>query len=69
MTKKKEAKGSINNTKIEIDIQIFLHSINVNKKTIHNGKIHSARDSPSQVRLRALPLLFSKYLDIVVVAV
>ena len=56
-------------TKIEIDNQMFLHSITVNKKTISNGRINSARDKPSQVILKALPLLFSKYLEIVVVAV
>ena len=56
-------------TKIEIDNQIFLHSIIVNKKTINNGRINSAKDNPNQVVLRALPLLLSKYLEIVVVAV
>ena len=33
-------------TEIEINIQIFLQSINVNKKTINNGKINSAKDKP-----------------------
>ena len=56
-------------TKIEIDTQIFLQSKKVNKKIINNGKINSAKDKPSQVVLSALPLLFSKNLDIVVVAV
>ena len=56
-------------TKIEIDNQIFLHSIMVSKKTINSGRINSARDKPNQVILRALPLLLSKYLEIVVVAV
>jgi hypothetical protein len=41
----------------------------VNKKTINNGRINSAKDSPNQVILKALPLLLSKYLEIVVVAV
>ena len=53
----------------EIGLATFYDKELHNKKTINNGKINSARDSPSQVRLRALPLLFSKYLDIVVVAV
>ena len=56
-------------TKIEIAIQIFLQSINVNKKIINIGKINSANDNPSQVILNARPLVFSKNLDIVVVAV
>ena len=56
-------------TKIEIDIQIFLQSKKVNKKIINNGKINSAKDKPNQVVLNALPLLFSKNLAIVVVAV
>ena len=54
---------------IEIAIQIFLQSIKVNKKIINNGKINSANDKPSQVVLNARPLVFSKNLDIVVVAV
>ena len=41
----------------------------VSKKTINNGRINSAKDKPSQVALKARPLLFSKYLEIVVVAV
>ena len=56
-------------TKIEIENQIFLHSIIVNKKTISSGSINSAKDNPSQVVLKALPRLLSKYLEIVVVAV
>ena len=56
-------------TKNEIDIQIFLQSRKVNKKIISNGKMNSAKDKPNQVVLRALPLLFSKNLAIVVVAV
>ena len=56
-------------TKIEIDNQIFLHSNIVNKKTINSGRINSAKDRPNHVALRALPLLLSKYLEIVVVAV
>ena len=56
-------------TKAEIDNQIFLHSIIVNKKTTNNGRINSANDRPNQVVLKALPLLLSKYLEIVVVAV
>ena len=41
----------------------------VNKKTINKGRINSAKDNPNQVVLNALPLLLSKYLEIVVVAV
>ena len=41
----------------------------VNKKIISNGNINSAKDKPSQVVLNAFPLLFSKNLAIVVVAV
>ena len=56
-------------TKIEINIQIFLQSKKVNKKIINTGKINSAKDKPNQVVLKALPLLYSKNLVIVVVAV
>ena len=61
--------GNTTMTKIEITIQIFLQSIKVNKKIINNGKINSANDKPSQVVLNARPLVFSKNLEIVVVAV
>ena len=54
---------------IEIAIQIFLQSTKVNKKIINKGKINSANDKPSQVVLNARHLVFSKNLDIVVVAV
>jgi len=54
---------------IEIATQIFLQSIKVNKKIINKGKINSAKDKPSQVVLKARPLVFSKNLEIVVVAV
>tara|TARA_B100001063_G_C16276352_1_gene317047 strand:+ start:231 stop:509 length:279 start_codon:yes stop_codon:yes gene_type:complete len=54
---------------MEIDNQILLHSIIVNKKTIKSGRINSAKDKPNQVVLKALPLLRSKNLEIVVVAV
>ena len=56
-------------TEIEIAIQIFLQSTKVNKKIINKGKINSANDKPSQVVLSARPLVFSKNLEIVVVAV
>jgi hypothetical protein len=56
-------------TNIETDNQIFLHSIMVNKKTINNGRTNSAKDNPSHVILKAFPLLLSKNLEIVVVAV
>ena len=41
----------------------------VNKKTIKTGKTNSAADKPNQVKLKALPLVFSKNLETVVVAV
>ena len=69
LTNKKVIIGNTKITKIEIDIQIFLQSKNVSKKIINNGKINSAKDKPNQVVLKALPLLFSKNLAIVVVAV
>ncbi len=47
-------------TKIEIETQISLHSIKVNKKTIKTGIINSANDNPSQPVLKALPLFFQK---------
>ena len=65
----KEILEDLKITKIEINIQIFLQSKNVSKKIISKGKINSANDKPSQVVLNALPLLFSKNLAIVVVAV
>ena len=56
-------------TKIEIASQIFLQSMIVNKKITNNGRMNSAKERPSHVALKALPLLLSKNLDIVVVAV
>ena len=56
-------------TKIDMESQISLHSIKVNKKTIKTGKVNSAKDKPSQQVLNALPLFFSKKREIVVVAV
>ena len=67
--KKKEIIGKKNKTKSETPNQISLHVIIVNKKTINTGKINSAADKPSQVILKALPLVFSKNLETVVVAV
>tara|TARA_B100000787_G_C16151347_1_gene276712 strand:+ start:722 stop:1132 length:411 start_codon:yes stop_codon:yes gene_type:complete len=69
LIKKNEADGSTIITKIEINNQISLHSIIVNRNTINNGEINSAKDKPNQVVLKARPLLLSKYLEIVVVAV
>ena len=48
---------------------VFLGTIMFNRKTINNGKVNSAKDKPSHVVLNAFPLLLSKYLEIVVVAV
>ena len=56
-------------SKIEIETQIFLHSMKVNKKTIKIGIINSATDNPNQPVLKALPLFLSKKRDKVVVAV
>ena len=50
-------------------IQIFLQLVIVKRKTIKTGKINSAADKPNHVALSALPLVFSKNLEIVVVAV
>ena len=61
--------GKMITTEIEIATQIFLQSTKVNKKIINKGKINSAKDKPSQVVLNARPLVFSKNLEIVVVAV
>ena len=61
--------GKIIITIIEIVSQISLQFKNVKRKTISTGKINSAKDKPSQQVLNALPLLFSKNLEIVVVAV
>ena len=69
LTNKKEAIGSIRIINIEIDNQIFLHSIIVNKKTIKSGRINSAKDKPTKLCLKLYPLVFSKNLEIVVVAV
>jgi hypothetical protein len=66
LTVKKITIGRIRIIKIEIDIHMLLHSINVNKNTINSGITNSAKESPNQIVLNALPLLFSKYLDIVV---
>ena len=41
----------------------------VNKYTINTGKINSADERPNQPVLKAFPLDFVKYLEIVVVAV
>ena len=69
LTNKKVDIGRTTITKIEVNIQIFLQSIRVNKKMINIGKINSAKDNPNHTVLSALPLLFSKNLAIVVVAV
>ena len=69
LTKKYEVIGRTTITKIEMKIHISLHPINVNKKTIRTGKTNSAKDKPNQPVLKALPLLFSKKREIVVVAV
>ena len=49
--------------------QIFSQVVRVNKKTINIGKINSAEDNPNHPALKALPLDFVKYLEIVVDAV
>ena len=46
-----------------------LHDKKVNINTINAGKINSAVESPNQTALKALPLRWLKYLDIVVVEV
>ena len=69
LIKKNENIGNKTKTNKEIEIQIFLQLIKVSKKTIKTGKINSAADKPSQVILKAFPLVFSKYRATVVVAV
>ena len=61
--------GKIIITIIEIVSQISLQFKNVKRKTINTGNINSAKDKPSQQVLNAFPLLFSKNLEMVVVAV
>ena len=56
-------------TNIDTEIQIFCQLVMVNKYTIKTGKINSAVERPNQPVLKALPLDFVKYLEIVVVAV
>ena len=56
-------------TRIDIEIQISLHSIKLNKKTIKTGNENSAKDKPNHPVLSALPLFFSKKREIVVEAV
>ena len=50
----------------DIIIQIFCQLVTVNKKTTNTGKINSAVDKPNHDILKALPRVFSKYLDTVV---
>ena len=64
-----EANGKNKITTIEIIIQIYLQSRNVNKYIVNTGKINSADDKPNQIVLNAFPLDFVKYLETVVVAV
>ena len=54
---------------IEINIHIFLQSTKDSKYIIKTGKINSAADNPNHPVLKAFPLDFVKYLEIVVVAV
>ena len=61
--------GKIIITMIEIVIHISLQPKKVKRKTINTGNINSAKDKPNQQVLKAFPLLFSKNLDTVVVAV
>ena len=69
MKRKNEVIGKKINTINEIAIQIFFHSVIVKKYIIKTGKINSAADKPNQPVLKAFPLDFVKYLEIVVVAV
>ena len=68
-TKKKEVVGKNIKTRIDMNIHIFCHVVMVSKNTIKTGKINSAVERPNQQVLKALPLDFVKYLEIVVVAV
>ena len=69
LIKIKEVVGKNIKTNIEIEIQIFCQEVVVNRYTIKTGKINSAVDRPNQQVLKAFPLDFVKYLEIVVVAV
>ena len=48
---------------------MFSQVVRVKRKTIKTGKINSAEDNPNHPALKALPLDFVKYREIVVVAV
>ena len=48
---------------------MFCQIVIVNRYTIKTGKINSANERPNQQVLKALPLDFVKYLEMVVVAV
>ena len=65
----KEIIGKKIKTKSEIEIQIFCQEVIVNRYTIRTGKINSAVERPNQTVLKAFPLDFVKYLEVVVVAV
>ena len=69
LTNKNDAKGKNNKTKIEIEIQIIFQSYKERRNIINTGRINSAVDKPNQIVLKALPLDFVKYLEIVVDAV
>ena len=65
----KEIIGKNIKTNNEIEIQIFCQEVIVNKYTISTGSMNSAVERPNQLVLKAFPLDFVKYLEIVVVAV
>ena len=69
MLKTKEVIGRNTKTNIEIYIHKFCQEVTVSKYTIKTGNINSAVERPNQLVLKAFPLDFVKYLEIVVVAV
>jgi hypothetical protein len=69
LTKRKEVIGRSIKTNIEIYIHKFCQEVTVSEYTIKTGNINSAVERPNQLVLRAFPLDFVKYLEIVVVAV
>ena len=66
---KKIVRGKIINVDKEIICQIDLQDKKDKRNIVNIGKINSAVDKPNQTALKAFPLLWLKYLDIVVVEV
>ena len=69
LIKMNEENGKKIKINIDINIHIFCQEVMVSKYTIKTGNINSALERPNQLVLKAFPLDFVKYLEIVVVAV